>query len=45
MTSTHREVERKYDAGPGAILPDLGELRGVVEVTEPEVHELEAQRP
>lgn len=42
MTSTHREVERKYDARPGAVLPDLGGVRDVVEVTAPEVHELEA---
>ena len=42
MASTHREVERKYDAQPGAVLPDLTEVRGVLEVGEPEVHELEA---
>jgi CHAD domain-containing protein len=42
MASTHREIERKYDARPGAVLPDLGGVRGVVAVSEPEVHDLEA---
>jgi CHAD domain-containing protein len=42
MVSTHREVERKYDASPGAALPDLGSLAGVSAVSAPEQHELEA---
>lgn len=42
MASTHREVERKYDAEPGTALPDLGALAGVSDVSEPERHELEA---
>jgi CHAD domain-containing protein len=42
MASTHLEVERKYDAGPDAQLPDLSGLHGVASVSEPERHELEA---
>jgi CHAD domain-containing protein len=42
MVSTYREVERKYDPGPGTVLPDLGCLSDVAEVAGPERHELEA---
>src|SRR5512138_2577465 len=42
MAGTHLEVERKYDAGPEARLPDLTRFPGVAGLTEPEQHELEA---
>ena len=42
MASTHVEVERKYDPGPDSALPDLSSLPGVVSVSDPVRHDLEA---
>ena len=42
MASTHVEVERKYDPGPDSALPDLSRLPGVVSVSDPVRHDLEA---
>ncbi len=36
------EIEQKFDLPAGFVLPDLGELPGVVSVDEPVVHQLEA---
>lgn len=36
------EVERKYDPGPDSALPDLSSLPGVVSVSDPVRHDLEA---
>ena len=42
MTTSALEIERKYDVGPAAALPDLTGLPGVARVTAPEEHQLEA---
>ena len=42
MSSTHLEVEHKYDAGPDAQVPDLSGLPGVASLSPPEQHDLEA---
>lgn len=41
-TEAHREVERKYDVGESASLPELHELPGVDRVAQPVEHHLEA---
>ena len=38
----HLETERKYDAGPDFVMPDLSAVPGVVRVTEPELDQLSA---
>ncbi|WP_165964551.1 CYTH and CHAD domain-containing protein [Actinomadura sp. KC216] len=42
MAERHLEIEQKYDAAAGFVLPELDGLPGVASVTEPEVHELHA---
>ncbi|TMQ99982.1 CYTH and CHAD domain-containing protein [Actinomadura soli] len=42
VTERHLEIEQKYDAAAGFVLPVLDGLPGVASVTEPEVHELHA---
>ncbi|TDD73607.1 CYTH and CHAD domain-containing protein [Actinomadura darangshiensis] len=42
MAERHLEIEQKYDAAAGFVLPDLDGLPGVASVGEPEVHELHA---
>ncbi|MCU1670852.1 MAG: domain containing protein [Blastococcus sp.] len=42
MTTEHMEIERKFEAGPEFVLPDLTTVPGVACVGEPEEHELEA---
>ncbi|MFF8290669.1 CHAD domain-containing protein [Streptomyces sp. NPDC016309] len=42
MADTKREIERKYEAGPGARLPDLTGVRGTAAVTDEGVTELDA---
>ena len=36
------EIERKYDVGPGATVPDLTGVPGVAEISAPSEHQLEA---
>lgn len=38
----HLEIERKYDAADGFVLPDLSDMPGCVTVSEPETHLLVA---
>jgi CHAD domain-containing protein len=38
----HVEIERKFDAGPQFVVPDLGAVPGVASVSEPEEFELSA---
>ncbi|MFD0539406.1 CYTH domain-containing protein [Actinomadura luteofluorescens] len=42
MAERHLEIEQKYDAPAGFVLPDLDGLTGVASVGEPEVRELHA---
>ncbi|WUH99051.1 CYTH and CHAD domain-containing protein [Spirillospora sp. NBC_00431] len=42
MAERHLEIEQKYDAAAGFVLPELDGLPGVASVTEPEAHELHA---
>ncbi|MGH3241650.1 MAG: CHAD domain-containing protein [Spirillospora sp.] len=42
MAERHLEIEQKYDAVAGFVLPELDGLPGVATVTEPEVRELHA---
>ncbi|GGV44476.1 CYTH and CHAD domain-containing protein [Streptomyces spectabilis] len=41
-TATHREIERKYDAGAGGGLPDLSGVAGVADVIDKGVADLDA---
>jgi CHAD domain-containing protein len=43
MTTEITETERKYDAPPGAVLPDLGDLPGVAAETGPQEQRLRAR--
>ncbi|PWW22139.1 CHAD domain-containing protein [Geodermatophilus normandii] len=42
MGSGQLEVERKFEAGPDVVLPDLTVVDGVVSAGDPETHELDA---
>lgn len=42
MAEGHLEIEQKYDAAAGFVLPELDGLPGVASVGEPHVHELHA---
>ncbi|GAA2620749.1 CYTH and CHAD domain-containing protein [Actinomadura fulvescens] len=42
MAVNHLEVERKYDAGPDFVVPDLTGLPGVAGIGDPETHHLVA---
>ncbi|WP_243709056.1 CYTH and CHAD domain-containing protein [Actinomadura sp. GC306] len=42
MAERHLEIEQKYDADAGFVLPELAGLPGVASAAEPEVHELHA---
>ncbi|MFK4064640.1 CHAD domain-containing protein [Streptomyces sp. NPDC029674] len=42
MAETKREIERKYDVGAGAVLPDLSGVAGVEDVVDRGVVELDA---
>jgi CHAD domain-containing protein len=42
MGTQHVEIERKFDAGPQFVVPELGSVAGVASVSEPEEIELSA---